>query len=202
MVCLGVVKFLLVRFPLQAKNMLTTGRLLFATFLVYVTAILFTFPHYVTDNYDMSAKIYYGKPKDQDIFYCALRRKKEDEKKRFRHVFGKRRSVSAIHLRPSHPHCCTSVYQFIFLLQTCKKERHRRPFSEIHTICENRLRSYFHLFIDRNTIHSFLLSSILRGGHREANQLPRNKRLLYIVYAIRAAIPELSQQCLGLPCSE
>lgn len=49
MVCLGVVKFLLVRFPLQAKNMLTTGRLLFATFLVYVTAILFTFPHYVTD---------------------------------------------------------------------------------------------------------------------------------------------------------
>lgn len=79
MVCLGVVKFLLVRFPLQAKNMLTTGRLLFATFLVYVTAILFTFPHYVTDNYDMSAKIYYGKPKDQDIFYCALRRKKEDD---------------------------------------------------------------------------------------------------------------------------
>lgn len=79
MVCLGVVKFLLVRFPLQAKNMMTTGRLLFATLLVYVIAILFTFPHYVTDNYDMSAKIYYGKSKEQDIFYCAIRRKRDGD---------------------------------------------------------------------------------------------------------------------------
>lgn len=190
MVCLGVVKFLLVRFPLQAKYMMTTCRLLFTTLLVYVIAILFTFPHYVTDNYDMSAKIYYGKSKEQDIFYCAIRRKRDGDFVLYLENDDRLVRCICVHLIP---HCCTPVYKFIFLLQTWKKEWHHQPFSKIHTICENRLRTNFYLFIVRNTIHSFLLSTVLHDGHREANQLPRNKLLVYNVYALLTAFPELSQ---------
>lgn len=78
--CLGIIKFVLVRFPLQAKFMVTTSRLILTTVIVYASAFLFSFPHYVTDNYDISAKILVRKFQEEpDVFYCAITRKGDDD---------------------------------------------------------------------------------------------------------------------------
>lgn len=74
MMLLGIVKFIVVRFPLKAKFLITTNRLLIATMTIYLSSILFTVPHYVTDNYDINAEVYPEKA-ESNTFYCAIKRK-------------------------------------------------------------------------------------------------------------------------------
>jgi hypothetical protein len=59
---------------LKAKFLITTTRLLIATVTIYVSSILFTIPHYISDNYDISAGMY-PEISESNSFYCAITRK-------------------------------------------------------------------------------------------------------------------------------
>ncbi|XP_061166156.1 type-1 angiotensin II receptor B-like [Saccostrea echinata] len=110
MMFLGIVKFILVRFPLKAKLYTTSRRLLMGTMTIYLITLLYNVPRYLTDNYDIAAKLYPRKLKETGSFYCAIKSIKD---KNFQ-MFLQRddlliRSI-CVHVIPVVVLLCTSTY--------------------------------------------------------------------------------------------
>ncbi|XP_062607947.1 N-arachidonyl glycine receptor-like [Saccostrea cucullata] len=110
MMFLGIVKFILVRFPLKAKLYTTTRRLLLGTMAVYIITFLCNIPRFLTDNYDITAKLYPEELKKTDSFYCAIKSFKNENFQMFLQRDDRLTRAICIHVIPVLVLVCTSTY--------------------------------------------------------------------------------------------
>ena len=126
-----------ITFNMVSILLVTTSRLILTTVIVYASAFLFSFPHYVTDNYDISAKILVRKFQEEpDVFYCAITRKGDDDVPLYLEIDELLVRCICIHLLPLLILLCTNTFFCYKLVKRNAFVRHSPKFKRsVKIVC-------------------------------------------------------------------